>query len=274
MNKFLSSFQKDFAKQLILLVFIEFLFFLISGVGYASISNAPYFNIGVDPLYWIFYGLCIPQTIMKYPILAVALDFATIGFLLLSLFKFNENWILCAVLLLMLYYITLSGYLGHRNYQSGFVWVLMPLMFKAEKNKILAFEMLRYWLLFFYASSAIFKVTGDGIINFNHLSSIFSQQFFPYYVEQNFGMRTTINSYLINHQKITQVFFWGAIILEMSTVIGFFTKKHDKLIGIFLIIFHLFNWLLMDISPIGQLSVLSTFFLIPFFEKKNKLIDK
>jgi len=90
-------------------------------------------------------------------------------------------------------------------------------------------------------------------------------------MEHNFGMRTTINSFLTNHQKISQVLFFGAIILEMSTVIGFFTKKHDKLIGIFLIIFHLFNWLLMDIAPIGQLSVLSIFFLIPFNKKKHKL---
>jgi hypothetical protein len=271
MINFFSSLRTDSVKQLILLVFTEFLFFLISGVGYFSISNAPYFNIGVDPLYWIFYGLSIPQTIMKYPILAVAFDSATIGFLLLSLFKFNENWIRCTVFLLLLYYITLSGYLGHRNYQSGFVLVLMPLMFKSEKSKMLAFEMLRYWILFFYASSAIFKITGDGINNVNHLSSILTQQFFPYYMEHNFGMRTTINSFLTNHQKITQLLFFGAIILEMSTFIGFFTKKHDKLIGVFLIIFHLFNWLLTDIAPIGQLSVLSIFFLIPFNKKKHKL---
>jgi hypothetical protein len=114
-------------------------------------------------------------------------------------------------------------------------------------------------------------VTGDGIINLNHLISIFKQQFFPYYMEQNFGMRATINSYLINHQKITTLFFWGAIILEISTVIGFFTKKHDKLIVVFLIIFHLFNWLLMDISPIGQCSLLSILCLVPFAKKIIKL---
>jgi hypothetical protein len=268
MTNFFTSIRADYTKQLILLVFLELLVFLISGVGYTSISNAPYFNIGVDPLYWIFYGLSIPQTIIKYPILAVAFDFATIGFLLLALFNFKEKWIRCTVFLLMLYYVTLTGYLGHRNYQSGFIWVLMPLMFKSEKNKMLAFEMLRYWILFFYTSSAIFKVLGDGFININHLSSILTQQFFPYYIEQNLGMRTTINSYLTNHQKITQVLFWGAIILEMSTVIGFFTKKNDTLIGAFLIAFHMCNWLLMDISPIGHLSILSIFFFIPF-NKKN-----
>jgi len=271
MINFFSSIRNDYAKQLILLVFLELLVFLISGVGYTSINNAPYFNIGVDPLYWIFYGLTIPQTIMKYPILAVAFDFATIGFLLLALFNFNEKWVRCTVFLLLLYYITLTGYLGHRNYQSGFVWVLIPLMFKSEKNKMLGFELLRYWLLFFYTSSAIFKITGDGIININHLSSILTQQFFPYNMEHNLGMRTTINSYLTNHQKITQALFWGAIILEMSTVIGFFTKKNDKLIGAFLISFHLCNWLLMDISPIGQLSVLSIFFAIPLNKKKHNL---
>ena len=156
MNNFFSSLRTDYTKQLILLVFLELLVFLISGVGYTSISNDPYFNIGVDPLYWIFYGLSIPQTIMKFPILAAAFDFATMGFLLLSIFKFNEKWVRCTVFLLLLNYLTLTGYLGHRNFQSGFVWVLMPLMFKSEKNKMLAFEMLRYWILFFYASSSIF----------------------------------------------------------------------------------------------------------------------
>jgi hypothetical protein len=274
MNKFLSSFQTDFAKHLILLVSMEFLIFLISGVGYSSISKAPYFNIGVDPLYWVFYGLSIPQTIVKYPIIAFAFDFATIGFLLLSIFTFNEKWIRCTVLLLMLYYITLTGYLGHRNYQSGFVLVLMPLIFKSEKNKMFAFECLRYWILFFYTSSAIFKIGGDGIFNPNHLSSIFTQQLLPYYIEQNMGVRSLINSCLNNFTYITQLIFLGTIIFESTAIIGFFTKKYDRLIGIFLISFHLFSWLLMDISPIGQLSVLSIFFLIPFEEKKSKLIDK
>ncbi len=269
MNKFLTLLRTDSAKKLILLVFIEFLIFQISGVGYTSISHAPYFNIGVDPLYWIFYGLYIPQTLLKYPILAALLDFATIGFLLMSLFKFNEKWIRVTVLLLLLYYVTLSGYLGHRNYQSGFVWVLVPLMFNSDKNKMLAFELLRYWILFFYTSSAIFKIFGDGVLNTNHLSTILTQQLLPYYIEHNMGVKTFINSYLVNHKNWTQLLFFGAIVLEISTIIGFFTKKYDNLIGVFLILFHLFNWLLMDISPFGQMSILFIFFLVPFNKKIN-----
>ncbi len=267
MIKFLSSFQNDVAKQIILLVCVEFLIFQISGVGYTSIGSAPYFNIGVDPLYWIFYGLYIPQTIIKYTIIATTLDFATGGFLLLSLFKFNEKFIRYSFFLLLMYYVTLTGYLGHRNYQTGFVWVLIPLMFKSEKNKMIAFESLRYWILFFYSSSAAFKIWGDGIFDVNHMSSIFAQQFSPYYIEQNLGIRTLINSYLINNKFVTQLLFWGAIIVESSAIIGFFTQKKDKLIGAFLIFFHLFNWILMDISPLGQMSLLYIFFLFPFIKK-------
>jgi hypothetical protein len=274
MNKFFTSFRTDFTKQLILLVFIEFLIFEISGVGYTSISNASYFNIGVDPLYWIFYALFIPQTILKYPLTALILDFATLGLLLISLIKFNEKWIRFTFFLMVLYYVTLTGYLGHRNYQSGFVWVLVPLMFKSEKNKMFAFELLRYWLLFFYTSSAIFKIFGNGFLHTNHLSTILNQQFLPYYIEQNMGVRTLINSYFVNHKNWAQLLFFGAIILEISTIIGFFTKKYDKLIGIFLIAFHLFNWLLMDISPFGQLSILFIFFLVPFNKKNNNLYEK
>jgi hypothetical protein len=269
MNKILTSLRTDFTKQLILLVFIEFLILLVSGVGYTSISHAPYFNIGVDPLYWIFYGLFIPQTIIKYPLIASILDFATLGFLLIALIKFNEKWIGFTFFLLILYYVTLTGYLGHRNFQSGFVWVLFPLMFKSEKNKMFAFEALRYWILFYYTSSAIFKFFGDGVFNTNHLGNILTQQFLPYFIEHNLGVRTLINSYLVNYKNMAQLLFFGAIILEMSTFIGFFTKKYDKLIGFFLFAFHLFNWLLMDISPFGQLSILSIFFLIPFNAKKN-----
>jgi len=228
MIKYLSSFRNDYRNQLILLVLIEFLVFLISGVGYTSISQAPYFNIGVDPFYWFFYGLHIPQTILKYPVIASVFDFVTLGFLLLSLFKFNEYWIRCTVFLLLLYYVTLTGYLGHRNYQSGFVWVLIPLMFKSEKNKGLAFESLRYWILFFYTSSALFKIFGEGILHSNHLSSIITQQFIPYHIEQNLEFRTLINSYLSNHMLVVQFLFCGAILLEISAIIGFFTKKLYK----------------------------------------------
>jgi hypothetical protein len=63
--------------------------------------------------------------------------------------------------------------------------------------------------------------------------------------------------------------FWGAMLFEGFALIGFFTKKFDMLIGIILISFHFFNWAVMDIAPIGQLSLLCLLFFRERLWNKN-----
>ena len=266
-SKSLNTLSGSYESQLLFIVLIEYLLFIISGVSFSSLHQIPYFNIGVDPAYWIAYILNIPQFIVAHHWLGIFID-SSIVLLLFGLIIYPSKNILAFAIfiLLLIFYLTLTGYLGHHNFQSGFVFILIPYLFKEKKNRSFAFEAIRYFLLFFYFSAAVYKLTSVGLYNQDHFSNILSGQFAPYFIEGNIGWRTSFNNFLINHNSIAYSLYIGAFIFEFSVVVGFFTKRFDIHIGIIVLCFHLFNWIIMDISVIGQIA-----FIALLFYKKNPI---
>ena len=140
-------------RVLLLLVLADFVIFLFSGVGFHSLYEAPFFDFGVDFFYIIFYYLQIPQFIVNNLWLGYLLDTLIIFLLALLLIKPTLKYLpILLFFLLFTYYITLTGYHTHSNYQIGFVLVAFPFLFNKEKNRHITFECLRYYLLFFYSS--------------------------------------------------------------------------------------------------------------------------
>ena len=266
--KSLNILSGSYESQLLLIVLIEYFLFMVSGVSFTSLHQIPYFNIGVDPIYWIAYILNLPQFIVAHHWLGIFIDSSIVLLLIILVIYPHKNILAFAVfILLMLFYLTLTGYLGHHNFQSGFVLILIPFIFKEKKNRSFAFESLRYFLLFFYCSAAIFKLTSSGLYNPDHFSNVLMGQFAPYFIEGNLGWRTSMNIFLINHKSTAFFLYIGSFILEFSAVAGFFTKRFDKYIGCLLICFHLFDWIIMDIAVIGQIAFIALFFY------SKKLID-
>jgi hypothetical protein len=254
---------------LLVLLACEWLAFVLSGVSFSFLHNDPFFSIGVDPVYWLFYGIGIPQAIVTQQWMAIAADIMI--FLLLALLiknPSNNKIAFTLMLMLLLFYVTLTGYHTHRNYQAGFFLVLVPFIFKPEKSRQMAYEAARYFLLFFYTSSAVLKLFSSSLYDGGHFSHVLTQQFVPYFLEGNTGWRTDLNLYLVNHPGIAQVLFVAGFIVELVTVIGFFTKRFDRQLAILLLSFHFVNWILMDIAPIGQLAFICLLFMKRAFAGK------
>jgi hypothetical protein len=249
---------KSSSRIILMILFFEYFIFIISGVSFYSLCHYPYFNIGIDPAYWLFYFAGFPQYILSHIWLAVLCDVLIIAFLLLLIFNpFNNKAGAILFILLFLYYISLSGCLGHKNFQTGFFIVMIPFIFKENRNKKIAFESIRYFLLFYYLSASLLKLSNGGLFEIPHFSEVLQNQFLPYYTEGHQGWRTMLNVFLINNHKLGFLLYFSSFVVEFSVVIGFFTKKYDQYLFLMLMAFHLFNWMLMDIAPIGQLSFIS-----------------
>jgi hypothetical protein len=164
------------------------------------------------------------------------------------------------LILLFIFYSIFTAHLGHRNYQSGYLFVLFPFIFRKLKNKQIVFEFTRYFLLFFYVSAALFKFKGGLFLQPDHLSHAVSNQFTPYFLEQSYSLRTSFNLFLVTHYNFAQFLYLSAAIFEFVMIIGFFTKRYDHYLAIAILIFHFSNWFIMDIAPIGQIAFISTLF--------------
>ena len=248
------------------IVLFEFLLFIFSGVSFSFLHADPFFSLGADPASWIVYGLNIPQFIIGHHWIGFSLDAGIILLLLLLIRNpFNNRIALGLLVLLFIFYISLMGYLTHRNYQFGFFVVFIPFIFRKDINKFFAFEATRYFLLFFYFSAAFLKLSNNSLFDHAHFSHMLSTQFTPYFVESNTGLRTDINLYLINHVQASYALYLSSFLIEFIVVIGFFTKRFDKWLAILLLAFHFMSWLIMDIAPFGQIGFICLLFLSKSF---------
>lgn len=242
-------------------LFIEYLVIFFSGISFTSLNGNALFSIGVDPFFWVVYTAKIPYTILKFKWLAVLCDICVLlSFVFLIFNPFKNKIAIVLFCLLVVFYMTYSGLLGTRNYMTGFFLVLIPFLFKEEKNRRISFEGFRYFLLFFYVSAALIKIEQSNIYDLHYFSSILINQLTPYYLEHNLSLRTDVNLFLIGHPALSRLLFLGGTLLELLPLVGFFTKKFDKHLTIIILVFHFANWFIMDIAPIGQIAFIFTLF--------------
>lgn len=257
-------------RALFCIVLFEFCLFIFSGVSFSFLHNDSFFSIGADPFFLLLYATKLPQFILSHYWFAFALD-ALIILLFIFFIRdpFNDKIAIGLLLLLLLFYITLTGYLTHRNYQVGFFMVFIPFIFKKEISKQFAFEAIRYFILFFYFSAAVLKLSNSSLFQADHFSKMLTAQFAPYFLEGNTGFRTSLNLYLIQHSHIAYILYLGSFFIELSMIMGFFTKRFDKWLATALLLFHFTTWLVMDIAPFGQAGFICLLFLSRAFTTNN-----
>lgn len=248
-------------RYVLAILLCEFIVMVVSGVGFNGLSGNAFFSLGVDPFQWPAYLLKIPQYILSNKIAGYLFDGLILLSLMLLIRKPDKTAIGLFVLSLMwMYYTTLTGYLGHRNYQAGMFLVCIPFIFKQAKGRPLAWEGLRYFLLIFYSSAALLKLYQLDLFNTHHFSGILQKQLSAYYFEHCTGAWLYVNQFLVNNPLVSHALFVGSIILEILPLAGFFTRKFDRWIAGAILLFHLASWAIMNIAPIGQVAFISVLF--------------
>lgn len=260
----ISSFENYPIRQyriILAILFLEVLIYFFCDLHPSSFYKNTFIGFEQDPLLWFVYFTGLPQRLLNQIYILYVFDYSILLLMIAVIIKPLNNWYAVLLLILLfIFYSILTAHLGHRNYQSGYLFVLFPFIFRKLKNKQIVFEFTRYFLLFFYVSAAFFKFKSGSIFHTEHLSLAITNQFTPYFLELSNSVRTSFNLFLITHHNFAQTMYVGAVIFEFSMIIGFLTKRYDHYLAVTILIFHLTNWFIMDIAPVGQIAFICTLF--------------
>lgn len=147
---FIDTDIKSKLRILLSILFIEYLTVLLSDISFSRLNGDSLFSIGIDPFFWAMYIAKVPQTILKYAWLAILCDACIIlGFIFLMYNPYKNKIAVVLFCLLLIFYMTYMALISSRNYMTGFFLVLIPFIFRENKNKQISFEAIRYFLLFF-----------------------------------------------------------------------------------------------------------------------------
>jgi hypothetical protein len=156
-----------------------------------------------------------------------------------------------AILMLLLnwFYVQCYTLYPSNSIEGHIAWLFFPVVFipADKKTFILLFEGLRYFFLFFFVSAAIWKVVQGGIFSISQMSGVLLYQHKELLTSSSTYWQSNFLLWLIQRPHLSYLLYLSAALLELSFIVGFFTRKYDSLLLVLLVIFLVMDHLIMRI---------------------------
>jgi hypothetical protein len=148
----------------------------------------------------------------------------------------------------VVYLLTLNLYDGWINaFFTGFL--LLPIPFFTKKDRLfnLLMEGLRYYVVFIYLSSFLWKCAGGFFLNEHEGQAVIANAIDYWLYEQPASVFSTIYRYFIANKLLSYALILAGALSQAVFVLGFFTKKYDKILFILPFFFHLIAYYFVDV---------------------------
>jgi len=141
-------------------------------------------------------------------------------------------------------------------------WLLFPLVFMPKKEDTfeVLFNGLRYFFLFFFASAGLWKLRQGGVFNLSEMAGILLYQHKQLLVTSPGYWQTNFIWWLVQHAKISFLLYLSATIIELIFIVGFFTKKFDKVLLLLFLVFLVTDYFVMRIPYFEVTPLLLTLY--------------
>ena len=211
---------------------------------------------------WLFMQTGLHQWLLNNQQGWILFDalFYSIPLIYLFVYKFKRSFAPVAAIIMFIInwcYIQCYTLYPINSIEGQIAWLTFPIVFITNNKKTFAllFEGLRYFFLFFFTSSAAWKLAQGGIFNINQMGGVLLYQHNQMLTNSPGYWQTNMLYFLIQHPLLSYFFYLSATILEAFFIIGFFTKKFDRLLALLFIVFLIADYFIMRI-PYFEVSAL------------------
>lgn len=268
-----SSFKYKVLKAYCIIFYILMIYKWLNGFFLYQLRPS-FFYTRQDLVTWIFMQTGLHQWLLNNPAAWPLFDiiFYSLPLLLLIANKTKKFETAAAIIMLVVNWCYVQCYtLYPSNSIEGHLgWLLFPVIFVAKEEKAfsLLYEAARYFFLYFLVSAGVWKFAQSGIFHTDEMSGILLYQHNQLLTNSPGYWQSRLILYLIRHQVLSYTLYLLATILELFFIVGFFTKKYDRLLLILFILFLIADYFIMRI-PYFEISALA----IPLFIKSGKVED-
>ena len=228
-------------KKLLLTVYFCFYFavFLFLDIGHRLLFQVHpvlfYYNRDLAELAVIGSGL--PRYMIAHPITFAIADI--LAFLLpmpLLLHAFRKDrfspvmgWVFCLFLTL---YLLLADLFWEIHHGPFILYVLLSFAFLTNREERFYFILrgCRYYFLYIFVSAALWKTVRGAAFDGQEMSHILLLQHIDLLSTDCQTGLCRFYAWLIGHPAVAQGFYLGAVLMEAVFVVGFFTRRFDRLL--------------------------------------------
>lgn len=249
MSTSLQKEQTQIQQFIYLFLCFVWLFRFYQGLLLSQLHQAPFISVKADNVFWLYHAMQIPQFILAHPFLVFALDFTWLILAFLGIFKIHNRWLNSLLCLLVFnYFITYNSISTHHEHLLVGLLFFVPLLLVRDKsNFVLIFAGIRYYVLFILFSAWLWKLYRGSLFTPNQMSEILKHQHIDYLISYPEAYFSNFIRYLIAHPSLSNLLWYGAWFIELVFILGFFTRRFDKLLGSLFILFFIMDYLLMQL---------------------------
>ncbi|MCC6817607.1 MAG: hypothetical protein IT245_01770 [Bacteroidia bacterium] len=245
-------------------VLLALLYFWYSGMMLHHVWDSPFQYKGADLTYWFLHSLRVDKLLTSNQFIAQVFSFVLISFFVLaSLFPKKRSLAIVSGILLLFYQVIFNMKLGyHTHHLFGFQFALLPFYFKESLFKpSLGLAKVLCCLSYFFAG--FFKLYQGAWLSFDSFSHVLSNQHAAYLYFNPTGIRSLVVHYMISHPSIGFMFFISAMIVQLSFIVGVFSNKWNKYLAVFIVLFHVMDWFLMNLGVFMGMTLLVWLLIYP-----------
>ena len=242
-------------RKWLLRLYSGYMLFVILIEGYRQhlihqLSEPVLISPGADNVYWLLHLLGVPPLIAGSEAVAIGFE-SVLAVILIGCIVWPAKTILPVFfsVMFLIFMITKNSYVAHHEH-GLVVPFMMSIVFwsKREERFSFLFRSLRYYVLFVFVSAACWKIFRGSAFHPDQLSEILKQQHLYFFSKNTDGFRYDALLYLVNHRAVGMLVHSAAVILQLSFIVGFFTRKFDTALLCLFFVFFLGNWFLMGLS--------------------------
>jgi hypothetical protein len=249
-----------------LFILVIHIFKILNNLGISQLEQPIFLELKADRVLWLLDFLNILTSILQNPNIAILFDILLIILPLITLFYPQGKYL--SILLFItcsLYYFSINSSSTHHEHNYIAILLISFLMiFKDKVRYNLVFEFTRFYTCFIFSSAAFWKI-GRGTFwqesQFQNILRVQHSELLA--LDSKNSVYFKFIDFIINNYEISNLLWLFAIILQLSFLIGFFTKKYDHILLLNLLIFILTDFILMNIC-FFEYIILSVFFMKKF----------
>ena len=230
-----------------------FLFFFIDS-RLLSQYQPIFFNFNHDLTEFLLIVTGIPKWMIAHPasflcadLLALLAPAALLGFYI-SKGRFS---LFLGVLFSFLlgFYLLLADIFGQVHHEPFILYIFLSVVFwtNSEKSFYTLLSGCRYYFLYIFVSAALWKLLRGAVFNGEEMSRILLLHHSDLLSGTCDSLSCRVYYFLIGHPALSWWLYFGGVLLEGSFIIGFFTRRRDKVLLGFAVLFVAADLLVMRI---------------------------
>ena len=224
----------------------------------------------VDVTYLLFNLSHLNNLLTANFFIAVCFNvFMYAGCIAAIIFPSKKIFILAFFILYFLYFLIYNDYGAHHIHSKvGILLIPIPFLF-ADKDFLFVWNALRYYTLFIYADSFLWKLFRKSWANNRQGIAILKENIIPLlYAHPNYKA-AGLYYYFLEHPAYADVLYKTGFVLEGLFIVGFFTKRFDAYLIIISVLLAAGFWYTADAFAF-ELLILDFTLLFNYRSKRTK----